>query len=77
MTDTSVNKRFCVLLALLILISAVFSGCGSSARTRVVHCDHCGKEVSVAEDSNITDDWILYCTDCEKELGLDTLIPQK
>ena len=57
------------------LISAVFCGCGKTMQTRVVHCDHCGKEIEVPADSNLTDEWILYCTDCEKELGLDTLIP--
>ena len=72
------RKRFYILSALLVLLSAVCTGCSvSKARTRVVHCDRCGKEVAVAEDSNITDDWILYCTDCEKELGLDTLIPAR
>ncbi len=66
------------MLAALLLLLAVCTGCSSpfsQTPMRIVHCDRCGKEVPVAEDSNITDDWILYCTDCEKELGLDTLIP--
>ena len=57
------------------MIAAVFSGCGSAKASRVVHCDRCGKEITVDADSNLTDEWILYCTDCEKELGLDTIIP--
>ena len=70
------KKRICILLAAIMLLSAVFTGCGKAATaTRIVHCDRCGKEVSVPEDSNMTDDWILYCSDCEKELGLDTIIP--
>ena len=69
------KKRICILLAALMLISAVFTGCGKTTATRIVHCDNCGKEIEVPEDSNMTDDWILYCTDCEKELGLDTIIP--
>ncbi len=68
-------KRMCVLLAVSALVLAVFSGCAKPFETRIVHCDHCGKEISVPVDSNMTDEWILYCTDCEKELGLDNLIP--
>ncbi len=69
------NKRLTVLPVVLILMAAVLCGCGKTAATRTVHCDHCGKEISVPEGSNMTEDWILYCTDCEKELGLDTIIP--
>ena len=70
------KKRICILLAAILLLSAVLTGCGKAATaTRIVHCDNCGKEIEVPEDSNMTDDWILYCSDCEKELGLDTIIP--
>ena len=64
-----------VLPVVLLLMAAILSACGGSVAMRTVHCDHCGKEISIPEDSNMTDDWILYCTDCEKELGLDNLIP--
>ena len=69
------KKRICILLAALMLVCAVFSGCGKHVATRIVHCDRCGKEIEIPADSNMTDEWILYCSDCEKELGLDTLIP--
>ena len=69
------KKRICIFLAAIILLSALLTGCGKPTATRIVHCDNCGKEIEVPEDSNMTDDWILYCTDCEKELGLDTIIP--
>ena len=41
-------------------------GCG---KTRIVHCDRCGKEITVPENSNVTEEWILFCEDCEKEVG--------
>ena len=43
-------------------------GCGEK---KTLICDGCGKEVSVKADSNITDSWIIFCSQCEKELGLD------
>ena len=69
------KKLFCALLAVMLLISAVCTGCGKPKETRIVHCDNCGKEIEIDADSNMTDEWILYCTDCEKELGLDNIIP--
>ena len=32
-------------------------------------CDRCGKEVQVSADSNITEDWIIFCKDCAEEIG--------
>ncbi len=69
------RKRICIVLAALMLLSAILTGCAAAKPTRIVHCDRCGKECVIPADSNMTEDWILYCTDCEKELGLDKLIP--
>jgi len=55
------KKILCLALAMLILLA----GCGK----RTVICDGCGKEIQVEESSNVTDEWILFCSDCEKELG--------
>lgn len=52
---------------LLALATLGLSACG--AETRTVHCDRCGKEVRVEADSNITDDWIIFCKECEEEIG--------
>ncbi len=52
------------------LVALLLGGCGG---TKALHCDRCGKEVRVPADSNMDADWILYCADCEKELGLDKL----
>ena len=66
------SKLVCLLLALVLVLALI--GCGKEMRT--VTCDHCGKGVEVEADSNITDEWILYCRDCEVELfGEDGLVP--
>ena len=55
-----------LLIAILIAISLLsLAGCG---KTRIVHCDGCGKEIKVAENSNVTEDWILLCDECQKKL---------
>ena len=53
-------KLICIVLAVVLLV-----GCGM----RTVICDGCGEEIRVRERSNITDEWILFCADCEKALG--------
>ena len=52
---------------LLVLILLGLAACGAEMRT--VHCDRCGTEVKVTADSNITDDWIIFCKECEEEIG--------
>lgn len=61
-----------IFLTALVLIFGVCLGCG---KTRIVHCDHCGKELTVSESSNVTEEWVLYCEDCQKELfGDDPIV---
>ncbi len=55
---------------LLAFLCAVFmllclSACGEK---KILHCDHCGGEVAVDTDSNMQEDWIVYCADCNEEL---------
>ena len=57
------RKLLCVLLALAMLL---LSGCGKETRT--ITCDGCGQEITVDADSNITDEWIVFCQTCEQEL---------
>ena len=40
-----------------------------ASRQHFVHCDRCGKEVVLPADSKITEDWILFCKECEAEIG--------
>ncbi len=55
-----------ILIAALVLLFALsLTGC----RTRVVHCDRCGKEIKIPEKSDMTEDWIIICEECEAASG--------
>lgn len=58
-------RRFIAMILVLVML-LMLTACG---KTRTVTCDRCGAEIQVAADSNITDDWILFCEDCEAEIG--------
>ena len=54
-------KKILILLLALMLVGSMF-GCGS---TRIVTCDKCGDPIEIPADSNITDDWIVFCDNCD------------
>ena len=56
-----------IILCLVLAMLMALAGCG----TRTVTCDGCGKDITVKANSNVTDEWILFCSDCEAELGLE------
>lgn len=60
------KKGIILLLLLCFVLSAV--GC----KTKVVHCDVCGKDVVVKEKDNVGEDWIIYCDECYDEVFGDT-----
>ena len=63
------KKIVCLMMALVLMLTLV--ACGK----RIVTCDGCGKDIEVQAKSNVTDEWILYCSECEVELfGEDGLI---
>ncbi|MBQ1281098.1 MAG: hypothetical protein IIY16_02500 [Oscillospiraceae bacterium] len=65
-------KRIAVILLVLIMLLSLLAGCG---KTKILHCDHCGEEVEVEADSNMEEDWIVYCGKCNEELfGDDPLL---
>lgn len=57
------KKLICILL--VISIFTLLAGCKG---TKTLHCDSCNAEVVVKEDSNMTEDWIIYCESCNEEL---------
>ncbi|MBQ8911559.1 MAG: hypothetical protein IJY89_03210 [Clostridia bacterium] len=63
-------------LALLLVLGMLLAltACG---KTKLLHCANCNKEVEVAADSNMNEDWILYCSECEMLLGLDNIVDEK
>ena len=42
----------------------VVCGCASQEYT----CDHCGKTFLAPADENMTEDWIIFCGECNEEL---------
>ena len=58
------KKIIAVLLVMLMV--AAFVGCGA---TKILHCDKCGAELTVEEDSNMTEDWMILCEKCESEVA--------
>ncbi|MBP3633431.1 MAG: hypothetical protein J6J43_02530 [Oscillospiraceae bacterium] len=60
-------KRIAVLLLVLLMLFTM-SACGEK---RILHCDGCGVECKVDADSNMTEDWLIYCKDCNNEIFAD------
>lgn len=66
------KKTLCVILVVCVLL--VLASCGSSEK-KTLHCDRCGVEVEVEKNSNMAEDWIIYCETCNEELfGDDPLL---
>ena len=57
-------KKLLILAAILALCLSL-TACGS----KILHCDGCGAEVQVAQNSNMEEDWIVFCSECEAEMG--------
>ncbi len=53
------------ILAITLLLMLLLCGCGEK---KVLHCDGCGAEIGVTADSNVNEEWILYCKACEQQL---------
>lgn len=67
------KKLLCILLVLSFIF--VMTGCGEK---KVLHCDKCGKEIEVKASSNMEEDWIIYCEDCNAEIiGNDPIIEEE
>ena len=56
------KKLLCLLLTLILMLTLF--ACGKKSVT----CDHCGNPIDLPANSNITEDWIVYCKTCELEL---------
>lgn len=66
-------KKF---IALMMVIAMVFAFAGCSEK-KVLKCDGCGADIQVDADSNMDDNWSLFCKDCNEKLGLDSIIPEE
>ena len=54
---------------MVVLFTAVLALSLMACGTVTLHCDSCGKEVQA--DSKMTEDWIIFCKDCEPEINFD------
>lgn len=54
-----------IILVIALCMAAALCGCGEKTE---LHCDSCGKLVFADADSNMDEDWIIYCRDCEEAL---------
>lgn len=55
-------KKTIVLALMMLLALSSLSAC--KGETKTLTCDGCGKLVEVEADSNMTDEWILFCEEC-------------
>lgn len=53
-----------------LLVFTLFS-CTACGASKILHCDSCGEEVQVKESSNMEEDWIIYCEECNESLFAD------
>ena len=59
------KKILCLLMIASMLLA--MTGCG---KTKTLHCDDCNKEITVKENSDMNEDWNIFCEDCEaKRIG--------
>ena len=59
-----VKKLICFVLTALTVLS--LAGCAK----KILHCDGCGAEVQVRQSSNMEEDWIVFCAECNETLEL-------
>ena len=60
------KKILSVILVAVLLLS--LTACGEK---KILHCDRCGVEVNVDADSNMDEDWAIFCNECNEEIFHD------
>ena len=60
-------KKFLYILIFTVLLLTLAS-CG---KTKILHCDNCNAEISVSENSNMDEEWTVFCDECNEELFAD------
>lgn len=67
--------KFISVLILCLAMMLMLFGCGKEPK--LLHCDRCGKELTVDGDSNMEEDWIIFCPACEEEAFGDNPVVQE
>ena len=57
-------KKLIVLFLIVVMLLGILSGCGQ----KTLHCDSCGAEVKVESSSNMDEDWVILCEECNAEV---------
>lgn len=61
-----------LLICILALAMLSLFGCRKdSSAIKIIHCDGCGKEIEFPVDSNVTEDWIILCDECNEKVDRD------
>ncbi len=59
-------------IVIVLLIALTLLPLGACRKEmKIVHCDRCGKEIKYPADSNVTEDWIIVCSECRKKMNTD------
>ena len=67
-------KKIFLILTLIVILT-ITTSCGEK---KILHCDHCNKEVTVDAKSNTEEDWTIFCKECNDELfGDDPILGNK
>lgn len=62
-------------ISIILLVSFMLLSLAACGKTKILHCDGCNREVKVKQDSNMEEDWIIYCEECNEEFfGDDPLL---
>lgn len=48
----------------LIIVSLALCAVSCTEKTKTLTCDGCGNKVEVEIDSNMNEDWIIFCEEC-------------
>ena len=67
-------KNKLILIGVILCTLLVAAAC---AKTKALTCDGCGTEVRVEESSNMEEDWIIYCEECNNTFFANDPVFQK
>jgi hypothetical protein len=61
-----------LLICILALAMLPLFGCRKdSSAIKIIPCDGCGKKIEFPVDSNVTEDWIILCDECNEKVDRD------
>ena len=64
-------------IAVLVIITLALFTASCTKETKELTCDGCGKKVEVEIDSNMTEEWIIFCEECgEPEITFENPFEQ-